>query len=218
MSQSQISASPSSIHWPQLLEEVYRGRQTYEFKRSFDIPLSPHDIWIVCRGIVQLSTFTREGDEAILGMVYPDIPFGLPLTCLEPYVTTALTDVVLLRLSQAELERSPMLAQGIMLQLNRRLQQAEELLALTHQHPMSLRCQQLLLLLAKEIGEQTPDGIRLRIRLTHQQIANLLGSSRVSITRLFGLLRKQGWLSIDTSHHIVIRDSAVMELSQATVR
>lgn len=212
MPKTQTLASSSSLHWSQLLEEVYQGRQTHEFTRGVNIPLQTHDVWIVCRGIVQLSTCQRDGNEAILGLACPEMPFGLPFTQITPYEATAFSNVVLMRLSQIELEQTPALAQGILLQLNRRLKQAEALFALAHQRHMSERLQELLLLLSKEIGEQTSDGIRIGARLSHQQLADLIGTTRVTVTRTLGVLRKKGWLSLDLTRCFVLHKSAVVDL------
>ena len=207
MLQSQVSLASASIDWRQTLEDVYRGRQTHAFKSGHQIPMASHDLWIVCRGIVQLGTLFASGDEAVLGFVYPAMPFGLPLTQLNPYEATALTDVVLMKLNQVELETSPLLAQGVLKQLCRRLQQTEALLALISQRRVCDRLRQLLLMLKQEVGQATPEGVRLDVRLTHQQLANLLGTTRVTITRLLGCLRQEGWLSIDHTRHLVICDS-----------
>ena len=212
MLQTQIPAAFSPAHWSELLEEVYQGRQTYECKGGFNIPLHSHDVWMVCRGIVQLGTVHSDGNEAILGIAYPEMPFGLPLTQIDPYIATSLSDVVLMRLSQREIEQSPALAQGINFQLNRRLQQTEALLNLVHQRHLRARLQQLLLLLATEVGKQTPDGIRIGVRLTHRQLANLVGTTRVTMTNTIGLLRKEGWLSVDKTRHFVIHDSVGYDL------
>ncbi len=69
------------------------------------------------------------------------------------------------------------------------------------------RLLQLLLMLKQEVGQVTPDGVRLEVRLTHQQLANLLGTTRVTITRLLGDLRQEGWLSIDRTRHFVIAEA-----------
>lgn len=203
----------SSVNWSQLLKEVYRGRQTYKYREGLNIPLHPHDVWIVCRGVVQLSTFHCDGNEAILGLAYPDMPFGAPITQIDPYEAIGLTDVILMRISQREIEQSPQLMHGMLLQLNRRLQQTEILLDLINHHQVGDRLQHLLLLLKSEVGEVTPDGVRLRIRLTHEQLANLTGTTRPSVTRLFRSLRKQGWLSVDQSRHILLHSSIALQPS-----
>lgn len=212
MLQTQVSVSPAPTDWRQVFEEAYQGRHTYNFKSGRPIPMEAQDLWIVCRGIVQLGTLFPSGDEAVLGFVYPAMPFGLPLTQLDPYEAVALTDVVLMRLNQVELESSPLLAQGVLQQLSRRLQQTEAILAMISQRRVYDRLLQLLLMLKQEVGQVTPDGVRLEVRLTHQQLANLLGTTRVTITRLLGLLRQEGRLSIDRTRHFVIADVPVGSL------
>jgi len=58
--------------------------------------------------------------------------------------------------------------------------------------------------LQQEIGTPTTVGTRLGVRLTHQHLANAIGTTRVTVTRLLGQLREEGWLNIDRDHHIVI--------------
>lgn len=207
-----------SSDWHQLLEEVYQGRQTYEFKGGYTIPLHPHDIWIVSRGVIQLRTVHFDGAEMTLGLIYPEMPFGLPLTQLDPYEAIALTEVVLMRLSQIEIDQSPRLAQEILCQLNRRLKQTEALLSLSNQRFISDRLQTLLLLLKNELGQTTPEGVRIGVRFTHQQLANLVGTSRSTVTRLIAFLRKKGWLSIDQNRHLIIHDSAVISVAVHSCR
>lgn len=214
MLKTQIAPAPSSTIWYQGLAVVYQERKTYEFKKGYRIPLYPNTIWIVCRGIVKLSTFNAEGDEMSLGIVFPEMPFGLPLTQIEPYDAIGLTHVVLVRIHEQEIEQSPLLAQRMRLQLHRRLQQLATWMVLVHHHPVSRRLQKLLLLMAREVGEQTPEGIRIGVRLSHQQLADITGINRVTSTRILSLLQTQGWLSFDQTRHIVVHESAVVDLQK----
>ncbi|ABW31438.1 Crp/Fnr family transcriptional regulator [Acaryochloris marina] len=211
MFKTQELPASSNQNWRQMLEDEYQGRQTYAFSKGFNVPLHIHDIWIVCRGVVQICTLDSEGQESILGLACPDMPFGPPLTQIKAYEAIALTDVVLMRIEQSELERSPLLAQRILIQLNRRFQQTEALLSIVHHRLIRKRIEQLLLLLAREVGEMTPEGVRICVRFTHQQIANLTGTSRVTASRILSSLRKEGWMSVDQTSHFVIHDSAVSE-------
>lgn len=188
----------------QLLEELYREKSLHPYKSGQSIPMVSHEIWVVCRGVVQLGTLYDSGDEALLGLACSSMPFGLPLTLMRPYHATALSDVDLMRLTVTEVEQSPMLAQGIFRHVVRRLRQAEAVLAMVGYRRVEDRLRHLLLLLKQEVGQPTPDGVRLSVRLTHQQIANALGTTRVTITRLLNQLREEGWLQIDRHRHIVL--------------
>lgn len=193
-----------------LLEQLYQGRTLHPFRSGQEIPLSPQEIWVVCRGVVQLGTFYDTGDESLLGLACPSMPFGLPLTLIRPYHATGLTDVDLMRLTWAEVEQSPQLAQGIFQHTTRRLRQTEAILAMVGYRRVEDRLRHLLLLLKREIGQAVREGTRLGVRLTHQQLANAIGTTRVTVTRLISQFREEGWLSIDCDRHIILPSTATV--------
>ncbi len=209
MLQAQLSTPTSSAEWRQVLENVYQGRELHPFSTGQIIPMHPQDIWIVCRGVVQLSTLYSSGDEAMLGLACPSMPFGAPFTRLRPYSAIALTDVDLMRLNVMEVEQSPLLAQGLFRQLSRRLQQTEAILAMAGQRRVEDRLRHLLLLLAQEMGQPVAQGTRINTRLTHQQLANAIGTTRVTVTRLIGQFRDEDWLAIDAGRHLILRFAAI---------
>ncbi|WP_448574219.1 Crp/Fnr family transcriptional regulator [Trichothermofontia sp.] len=189
----------------QLLEEYYQERTLIPYQAGQIISLKPDEVWLVGRGVVVLSTLYQSGDEALLGLAAPAMPFGLPLTAIAPYQATALTDVDVMRLTMVEIESSPALRHEIDRQLARRLRQTEALLALGGYRRVEERLRQLLLLLAQEMGQPTADGLRLMVRLTHQHLANAIGTTRVTVTRLIGQLRREKWLTIDANRHLIVR-------------
>jgi CRP-like cAMP-binding protein len=197
MVQALLSTTPSDFR--QLLEQLYRERSLHPFRNGQSVPLRGDEVWVVCRGLVVLNTLYPSGDEALLGIAMPSMPFGLPLTCVRPYHAIALTDSDLLPLSIAEIERSPALSQGIFRHMARRLQQTEAFLALAGYRRVEDRLRQFFILLAAEVGQPCREGTRLQVRLTHQQIANAIGTTRVTVTRLLGQLRAEGWLTIESN-------------------
>jgi CRP-like cAMP-binding protein len=198
------SQANSQSNWRQLLEDVYQGRSLYPFRGGQNIPMYSHEIWVVCRGIVQLSTLHPNGDEVSLGLVGSSMPFGLPLTFLNPYQAIALSDVDLMRFTMVEVEASPQLMQGIFRHLSLRLQRTEAMLALVSHRRVEDRLRQLLLLLKDEIGQPVVMGTRLSVRLTHQHLANAIGSTRVTVTRALGHFQAENLLKIDRDRHILL--------------
>lgn len=68
------------------------------------------------------------------------------------------------------------------------------------------RVAQLIVRLAATHGQRTQDGdITLDIRLTHQEMANMIGTTRQSVTSALNQLRRQGVLDFDVHHHIRVR-------------
>jgi CRP-like cAMP-binding protein len=204
MIQHHISEPASELDLRQILEELYQGRNLQPYRSGQLIPMYPNELWIVCRGVVQLSTLYPNGEEALLGLVSPSMPFGLPFTLIHPYQAAALSDVDLMSLTLLEVEQSPALAQGIFRHLNRRLRQTEAFLALAGHRRVEDRLRHLLLLLKQEVGQPAATGTRLSVRLTHQHLANAIGTTRVTVTRLLGQLRDEGWLAFDSNRHIVL--------------
>jgi CRP/FNR family transcriptional regulator len=60
----------------------------------------------------------------------------------------------------------------------------------------------LLLRLGDEFGECTTTGIRLQMLLTHEEIAQMIGSSRETVTRTLGELRRK--------HIVSLADNAIL--------
>ncbi len=189
----------------QFLEELYQGRTLRAFRAGQPIPMNPNDLWIVCRGVVQLNTFYPNGDEVLLGLVCPSMPFGLPISLICPYQAIALSDVDLMSLTLAEVQQYPTLMQEVFQHLARRLRQAEAMLAMAGCRRVEERLRQFLLLLQAEVGQPSPEGTRLGVRLTHQHLASAIGTTRVTVTRLLGKLREEGWLKMDSDRHIILQ-------------
>ncbi|MEM9807289.1 MAG: Crp/Fnr family transcriptional regulator [Cyanobacteria bacterium P01_D01_bin.56] len=204
MSVSQLThRTRSSDQYIALLEQLYHERNLTQFTTGHSIPLRRGEIYIICRGIVQLHTIHPDGSETLLGLAGPSMPFGLSLTSVSPYWATALTQVDVLPLSMAELENSPTLMAGLFSHLSRRLQQSEAWLALSGKRLVADRLRQLLIMLAQEFGQVEPQGVKLTIRLTHHQLATTIGTTRVTVTRLLRDFRREGWLKIHQRYLIV---------------
>jgi CRP-like cAMP-binding protein len=59
-------------------------------------------------------------------------------------------------------------------------------------------------MLVSDYGHPCEQGLRLHVRLTHQDIANAVGTTRVTVTRVVGQLRQEGWLMFDAERRLVV--------------
>lgn len=191
-----------------LLEQLYRDRALMPFPAGQSLPLKTDEVLVACRGIIQLSTIQQDGSETLLGLAGPSMPVGLPLTLVEPYWATALTDIDVLILPMAEIESSPVLMAGIFRNLILRLQQAEAWLSLSGKRLVADRLKHLLLLLARDFGQVEPGGIRIPVRLTHHQLATAIGTTRVTVTRLLKDFKTEGWMAVEQRNFILRTDRA----------
>ncbi|MEA5512198.1 Crp/Fnr family transcriptional regulator [Crocosphaera sp. UHCC 0190] len=186
--------------------EVTEGGRLHFYDRSENIPLVSDGIWQVYRGIVQLSQLSPQGEEILLGWAQPSTLFGSWLTHMESYQAKALSEVYLKWYPVDEIQTSSQLSQMALTQLVRRMRQTEALLAIAGLKRVEDRLQQLLYLLKQELGEPVKEGTRFGVRLTHQNLASAIGTTRVTVTRLLGDFQRQGWLRFDGDRHIIISE------------
>lgn len=185
------------IKEPELLLQFYR--------KGEEISLFEPGFWLVYRGVVQLSRISANGDEIISGWATINHAFG---DCSEDNTSCraqALCDVYLRWCSPLDIVKSPDLAKVLMSQLSRRIIKAQNLTAITRLRKVEDRLWQLLLLLKKEIGQSVFDGTRLTIRFTHQNLADIICATRVTVTRILGDFQSRNLIYIDRNRHIVIK-------------
>ncbi len=185
--------------------ESTEGRRLHFYAKGQKIPLVSQGVWQVSQGLVQLSTLCENGEEVWLGWAEASTLFGNWFSLLTAYQATALSDVHLVWFSLSEINSSPRLAQAILPQMVRRMRQTEALLAIAGNRRVEERLQQFLLLMKREIGQPVEAGTRIGVRLTHQNLANAIGTTRVTVTRLLNKLKQEGTITFDSDRHIVIR-------------
>lgn len=186
------------------LEDTFQRRDLVSLTAGSRVPMLRHHVWLVARGMVKLSSMNEQGEDVLLGLAGPNEPFGEPLSNLDLYEATTLSDCDLLCLSMDEIQQTPHLASTLMLALIRRTRQSEALISLLGLRRVEDRVRGFLELLAEEYGQPCEDGLRLNLRLTHQDIAGALSTTRVTVTRVLGLLKEEGWLKLSSQRQLVI--------------
>jgi PAS domain S-box-containing protein len=186
--------------------DLFNTRPIHKHSKGETIPLNPLVIWYVCQGLVKLSTYSETGEELLIGLATAGMVFGSSLTSLNIYQATALSDVELVSIYASEIAASPNLSHTLLPKINQRLQQTESFLVICGKRRVQERLQHLLQLLKREVGETVPEGTRLSVRFTHEDIASACCTTRVTITRLMGKLQEEGVISFDLKKHIILKD------------
>ncbi|QHG15374.1 PAS domain-containing protein [Nostoc sp. ATCC 53789] len=186
--------------------DLFNDRQVHKHSKGETIPLNPLIIWYVSQGLVKLNTYCETGEEVLIGLATAGMVFGSSLTSLNIYQATALSDVKLVSIYAAEIEASPNLSHTLLPKINQRLRQTESFLVISGRRRVQERLHYLLELLKREVGETVPEGTRLSVRFTHEDIASACCTTRVTITRLMGKLQEEGIISFDSKKHIILKD------------
>ena len=112
---------------------------------------------------------------------------------------------------EAMMEQSPLLASRIIYSFSQQLSQSQILIEGLLGRDVSLRLVNILLKLATEFGVTNPvGGIAIELGLTHQELADMIGSNRVTVTRKLMELQKRDLINVQ-NRTIYIRDRSALE-------
>ncbi|MCL6434486.1 MAG: Crp/Fnr family transcriptional regulator [Leptolyngbyaceae cyanobacterium HOT.MB2.61] len=154
------------------------------FKRREHLPLRENSLWQIEAGAVRTYTLTEDGTVIVLGFWGLEDVIGHPLALIQPYEVECLTDVRVRAIQPKKCDRLNQV-------LSSHLYQTQTLLRL-RSGQIHQRLQQLLDWLADQFGHEADQGQLIHLRLTHQDIADTLGTTRVTVTRLLSQFEQQG--------------------------
>ncbi len=151
------------------------------------------------------------GNRSIcIGILGPgDLVFHDRASAGDEVVAEALTDAVVL---QEEFQRlvtvlsgSPPLIQAALGSLRRQTTELQGLVARVLSRDIALRLAATLLALGERFGKPNPDGsIAVGIPVAHKMLARMIGSNRVTVTRVMTEMRDQGMVRAPGRNQIVI--------------
>lgn len=181
-----------------------QGQTMQYYAQGEIIPLEQNTVLYVCQGLVKLSAYSEYGEEVLVGLVKAEQPFSVDMTSLHTHQAIALCDVKIAFIPATEVANSPDLSKILLSGLNQRHKQTELLLFIAGQRRLKDRLRYLLQFLKQEIGEPVENGTRLSVRFTHEDLATACHTTRVSITREMGKLKKQGKITFDFKSYIIL--------------
>ncbi len=206
----------------QRLEMRSRSR-TFPARCPIYLPSEKADsVFLLVKGLVKVCNLTADGKQSILAFVEPGELFGelaiFADAAREEYVETVEAATVVMipadtlqDLMAAHSDVALAITKLVGLRRHRIERRLKNLLFLSNRD----RLIHLLLDLAEQFGTFADDGVRLRIKLAHQELANLIGSTRETVTLLLGQLKAEGFIEIGR-RRIVLTDS--QRLSQSVHR
>ncbi len=155
------------------------------FSRREMIPSRQDIIWKIDRGAVRTYTWSEQGTVIVLGYWGKGDVVGHSLSRINPYQIECLTSVEtsLLPIKFWDEAMEAMLSH---------IQQTEELLSIVHRKPVSLRLWQFLNWLGQKFGRNVDSGQLIDITITHQEIAEVINTTRVSVTRMLQQFEEEG--------------------------
>lgn len=192
-----------------VIEKTLREKHLPEGSVIFSEGDPSDSIYIIKNGLIKLVSFSEKGEETILRILKRGSMFGELLLAEKRRCLTAeaISDVDLLVISREEflhiLESIPAVRMNFIEMLSKRLlKMAREIANFGHTWSYQ-RLGIVLLELVEEHGVETPEGLMIPFPLTHEDLANFIGSTRETVTHQIKRLRRRGLLR-RMGRHIII--------------
>ncbi len=166
-------------------------------------------MYIIREGRVKVTLSSEDGREKIMDFLTAGDFFG-EMSLLDRAPRSASVESVepvrLLALSRGDfldlLRNSSELALSVIQVLVSRLREADDQASSLSFEGVKERVVRLLRRIAVDEG----DGARLTPKLTHQDMANMIGTSRETVTRIVKQLKTDGWLGQRGKRYVILAD------------
>jgi CRP/FNR family cyclic AMP-dependent transcriptional regulator len=165
-------------------------------------------LYVVVTGMVKVVLIGEDGREVILSVLKEGNFFGeMALIDDEPRSAhvIAMEDANLLEDFHQRLKETPSIALGLLRTLSRRLREADEKIGGLVLLDVNGRVARLLLRMADE-----NDGVHITRRVTHHTIAQMVGSSRETVSRTMRDMVERGLIEV-SRRMITIRNRAALQ-------
>ncbi|MHB8620251.1 MAG: Crp/Fnr family transcriptional regulator [Chloroflexota bacterium] len=187
------------------LEELAKAARLRSFRRG-DVIFRKDDagytLYLIVSGAVKISVSSDEGEEMILTIMtaghffgelalFDEEPRSADAEAIEPTEVLTLLREDFLRV----VEKRPRVAIQLLRVLSRHIRDTDEALQDAAFLDIPSRLAKRLLDLAQTHGERTPQGTRIKLRLTQQDLASMIGARRENVNRALAHYQARGWLA-----------------------
>ncbi len=196
--------------------------KTFRKKEKVYLPGEPgQSIYLIKKGVVKISKVTPDGRELTLAFLKPGEIFGELEAMGETTRDTqaeAHSDLLICILRRENLMQMMEMKPKLGIQLSKligfRRKVIENRLENLIFRTIPQRLASLLLELGREFGEPSGNTTKITLPLTHQDLANLIGSARPTLTDAFNDFKAKGIVDV-SGKAIMVKDSQALKTLSA---
>jgi CRP/FNR family cyclic AMP-dependent transcriptional regulator len=219
----------SFCDFPEELRAAFDGlKTTIAVSRNetiFEERTRCHSVFAVCEGNVKLVTSSTEGRVLLLRVAGPGemlalaeavsdaMPYQCSAIAMEPTILASIPRETFIRFVNSYPQACVALAVALSEQY-RCAQEEEKFLAFGE--TSTVRLARLLLGWSEDRGEPARDGVSIPVHLTHTELAQAIGSTRETVTRVLGSLSDRGLVERQSSGLVVVQPDALARIASSS--
>ncbi len=169
-------------------------------------------IYLIEEGYVKIYRLTMDGRKVTVGsMRSPGQLMGLAetlyhgeRTCFAGAINDSILVVVRKSCFERLLGRHPSIALKVATTLGVRMREAEAIIQEMVSWQVPGRLAMLLLKMSERTGIETETGTKIALRLTHEELACMIGTSRQTVTSLLNMFKQEGSIAIEEREMYII--------------
>lgn len=177
-------------------------------------------MFILKKGRVRIFKLSSEGKMITLAILKDRDIFGamslIKGGTSKAYVET-LEDSYICAIKQEDfsklIKEIPEIALGLVEKINQRLKEAEDRIEDLVFREAPGRIASVLLKLAEEFGQENGEGTQITLKITHQELADMVGTTRETATVILNELKEDKVLKIEDRYLTVIDEKTLKELA-----
>ena len=173
--------------------------KTLRFNSGDELPHQADHLWLIIQGVVKSYTVSEEGSSITLGFWGQDDLVGKPLSNIEPYALECIGEVEAIVVHRSCWE---ILAKNM-------LSHAQQITYIVRSTRIAQRLWLLLQWLANKFGRVISQGKLIDFKLTHQELADAISTTRITVTKTLIQFEEKGLILRPKTKCIILRDSGL---------
>ncbi|MEG4577544.1 Crp/Fnr family transcriptional regulator [Microcoleus sp. N3A4] len=176
---------------------LYASFRHQTFTHRQLVPVPSKGLLRIERGSVRTLTWSDQGTPITLGYWGVGDVLGQSLSGVQPYQIECKTHVEISYIPANLFDRS-------LDEILAHVQQTQAFFCIVRSESLRDRLLQLLVFLGQKFGREVAQGLLIDLRLTHQELSEAMGITRITVTRLMCRLEEEGIIDRSRPQYIVL--------------
>jgi CRP-like cAMP-binding protein len=180
-----------------LISEI-KENNTLSFDSGVELPYKADHLWLITHGVVKSYTVSEAGSLITLGFWGKEDLVGESLSKIVPYTLECLEQVEAIAVHQ---NRCNVLSRNLL----SHAQQTQQLAYIVRNNRIARRLWLLLKWLANKFGREIAQGRLIDFKLTHQELADAISTTRITVTKTLIQFEQEGLILRPKTKCIILR-------------